>query len=949
MGDACDPCPDDPDDDADDDGVCGDRDNCPEIANGGQADGDGDGTGDACDRCDDRVAGDGDGDGVCGEVDNCPELGNGDQADGDGDGRGDACDPCPADPHDDADGDGVCGDLDVCPARADAGQADRDGDGVGDACDPDRDGDGVPDVDDVCPEVADRGQADVDADGVGDACAAVYLFEGFEEGLDRWEVRSGAWGIDAGGTGARRGGGALTDSPGEQWPVAGRIGLLQPLDLSAARQPRLSAWVRYVVGADQQLVLEISAPGVETLALSLLDPARGTENRAHELVHADLAAFAGLPEVRLELRIDAGADLTRGVRIDDLVVAEAPELPVVRLPFSAGFDRGPSPLRLEGDWAWYDAGGTARGVVASTAGPWPAQRSWQRATVLRRLDLSDAARPRLRLLYTGRLSAETTLEVEARTPDDTLVLPVVGPGLHASEPEPLEVALDELAGEPEVRLALRYRLEWFHDALFRIDDLELVDLMDAPPAELPLSEGFEGGLDRWRAQGWTRVEDAARPGRLAMTDSADGTSPLNSTRTLELLPRLDLSQAVRPRLVAWARWRLEAHQQAFSVELLPSDGPVARVDWSDGRPRQEGMARLEADLSAHAGDPALRLRFRLRTERVTSDGVLLDDVRVEEAPAVAPLPVPYHEDFGGALPDWLLECGWSRDASRHRSAPTALHDSPGGTLAAPGTCRAELLRPLDLTDLVEPQLVVWVWWNLHDGGRSGLYLDLWTDDGGPAQTVELAREGESGVFARVEVDLAGLAGRPDVRLRFRTHSPDTQRPVGVAIDDLSVGERPRPEPVVAPWREDFEGPGVEERWEAQGPWGTTDAVHRSWFTAMTDSPQGVSPPFSTTWVRTRRPIDLSGLASPELVFACRHRMGGQHTVWMDVLPAGGGAVETFLHGWYTAHADWHEHRVDLTPYRDGGPVGLRWRMRSEWWRDDGVWVDDVEVREAAGE
>ncbi len=74
----------------DGDQICGMLDNCPNVANNGQADLDGDGEGDACDN-------DIDGDGDLNISDNCPLIVNSDQADADGDGVGDVCDPFPND------------------------------------------------------------------------------------------------------------------------------------------------------------------------------------------------------------------------------------------------------------------------------------------------------------------------------------------------------------------------------------------------------------------------------------------------------------------------------------------------------------------------------------------------------------------------------------------------------------------------------------------------------------------------------------------------------------------------------------------------------------------------------------------------------------------------------------------------------------------------------------
>lgn len=114
--------------DYDCDGIGDAQDICPQNADPGQEDHDGDGYGDACDLDDDA-------DGVPDETDLCPLAPNPDQSDADGDRLGDACDACPTDASNDVDADGICGASDNCPGIANADQTDFDADGQGDLCD----------------------------------------------------------------------------------------------------------------------------------------------------------------------------------------------------------------------------------------------------------------------------------------------------------------------------------------------------------------------------------------------------------------------------------------------------------------------------------------------------------------------------------------------------------------------------------------------------------------------------------------------------------------------------------------------------------------------------------------------------------------------------------------------------------------------------------------------
>lgn len=189
------------------------------------------------------VPGDLDADLVCGDGDNCPDVANNDQADADGDLVGDACDPCPDDPDPQCMEGGTSSDTGTDDLMSESGTETMDGTSTGD-------GDGDGDGDTMTTTATDTNTGDGDGDTAteddtvtGDGDGDTVTGDGdtatgdsaSESGGDNGDDGMDEIGDDTGGTGNDSlGGGEVgeedgcncsTTSSSGGWAISGLLGL----------------------------------------------------------------------------------------------------------------------------------------------------------------------------------------------------------------------------------------------------------------------------------------------------------------------------------------------------------------------------------------------------------------------------------------------------------------------------------------------------------------------------------------------------------------------------------------------------------------------------------------------------------------------------------------------------------------------------------------------------
>jgi len=161
---------------------------------------------------------------------------------------------------------------------------------------------------------------------------------------------------------------------------------------------------------------------------------------------------------------------------------------------------------------------------------------------------------------------------------------------------------------------------------------------------LPFYDDFEGGLLNWTPGGlWGLTTAHHGSPSHAVTDTPGAFYTNNANSTLVLAVPLALTDAVRPALSFRHQHALEAGYDFGLVEVSVDGGSSWNLPGLAIYTGHLGtLTREQLDLSAYAGTPDFRVRFRLVTDSsVVMDGWYVDDVLISETPPPVTLMAAY--------------------------------------------------------------------------------------------------------------------------------------------------------------------------------------------------------------------------------------------------------------------------------------------------------------------
>lgn len=802
------------------------------------------------------------------------------------------------------------------------------------------------------------------------------FFDSFEGGLSRWTT-DGAWGTTTAHYWSPAQ--SATDSPYQTYSNSSdsSLTLASPLDLTGASHPTLAFWHRYEIeaGYDGGSV-EISADGGTTWTPVL--PSYSGEQASWLREQVDLTDYAGEPDVRIRFRLVSDESVTRdGWYVDDVVIGERPASAVLDPPqiLSANSIRLTWSPPSEPRFQCYR--------ILRTVG---SSLDWHTATVLAELEEPGQ-------------SSFTDVSASPKTPYTYVVMTVTVDGLHSLS-ETQTVTTPPGVSYPFLDDAEGSGSNWVATGSWAITDEVSTSgshcWTDSPggpyppgPADstltlvnpLDLSAAFQPVLS------FTHMWDFG-PGDLGSVEySTDGGATwtslallLGDTSSGWRRARFDLtplagSPAVllRFRITADASgtgdgWHIDDISVAESPETM---GPPAldqitsysmRVSWPSSpdssvsgyavfRDLTEAVG-INSTLAALISEPdvtsftdsglAAGTTYFYRVYAVNRYGTFSPDSPLPAEGQTGATPLPFFDDFEGALDAWQTTGAWGITHTDSFSGSGSLTDSPGTVVvpSASGTTSAALL--LDLSGTTWPVLRFWD--RLATGYPSHTSVVISRPD--TSESWARYRFRGHRAWAAQSIDLSPWRTAGQVKLSFRlTTSGSSGLDDGWYIDDVSVAENP-PSTTQPPFWDGAEsgmGQWLGAGWTLSGE-NPFEGLHS--FVCPAPGVEAYTFSFAPVTLTLASELDLSASTSPQLAFAARGNLGSG--VLSAEVSTDGGLSWTGLPGLAVTGEvpTWRRYQASLEGFRQSG-LRLRLRIVNGGSTDfENIALDDISIREA---
>ncbi len=399
----------------------------------------------------------------------------------------------------------------------------------------------------------------------------------------------------------------------------------------------------------------------------------------------------------------------------------------------------------------------------------------------------------------------------------------------------------------------RYKI-WVIDDLgvYSLGSNQVEAIYSLPEVAYPFFDNMEGDTtSNWEWSAPWGLSSVAYSGITSWADSPVG--PYADDANTALTTSISLAAAGSPALTFWHRTALEVGRDYGYVEVSNNGGATwVNVFRATGI---EDWNQEKVDLSGYVGD-VIHLRFRLDSDSSgRADGWYIDDVSIDEGPLNVEF--PYSDDMESGSGAWFYDSPWGLTQEEAHSGVYSWTDSPNSVYV--NNVSTSLQIEIDLSVSEMPVLEFWHIYSLEENRDFG-HVEISTNAGASWTQLYFVTGGGPG-WVRELVDLSSYAGQAGLLIRFRVRSNGSTSADGWYIDDVTVREALPPR-LDYPFFDGMEDGGGN--W-ASGSWGLVPTSFEG-DNAWHESPRGDYSLDTWSELVLSNVIDLSSADNPQLTF-----------------------------------------------------------------------------------